>query len=282
VNPVAPGLYLIDVSDKSNPAPAAYVPSTGVHSVTIHTIDGEDYVFASMPDQNIYRIVKGPLPNLEAVGTFGIGHDSIVMDDPLLGKPLLYSANGGAGFVIADVSDPSAPQQLAEWNIPDRGDRYYIHTGAVSIVDGRRIAVVTSEDWLDYPSALWVLDATDFGLVETLVNWSAPGEHAADGLRYSMHNPRFLGDDLILAYYHGGAWSLDLSTPEVVRPQGLFMPGESNGWKPTKSKTSVVSDSLCGAFNLGDAPLTFDVEVTEGAVYVADLHTGLYALKPLW
>ena len=282
VNPVAPGLYLIDVTDKSNPFPAAYIPSTGVHSITVHSIGGEDYVFASMANENIFRIVRGPVPQLQPVGEFSIGHDSIVLDDPLLGKPLLYAANGGAGFVIADVSDPSAPQQLAEWNIPDRDDMYYIHTGAATIIDGRRIAVVTSEDWLDYPSALWVLDATDFTLIETLTSWSAPGEHAADGLRYSMHNPRFLGDDLLLSYYHGGVWSLDLSAPERPTPQGLFMPGVSNGWTPTKTKTSVVSDSLCGAFNLGDAPLAFDVEVTDDAVYVADLHTGLYTLKPLW
>lgn len=282
VNPVAPGMYLIDVRDKSNPIPAAYVPATGVHSVTVHNIGGEDYVFASMPNENIYHIVKGPVPQLEAVGEFGIGHDSIVVDDPLLGKPLLYSANGGAGFVIADVSDPGAPQQLAEWNIPNRDDKYYIHTGAVQFIGGKRIAVVSSEDWLDYPSALWVLDATDFTLVETLASWSAPGEHAADGLRYSMHNPRFLGDDLILAYYHGGVWSLDLSDPARPTPQAVFMPAESNGWTPQKTKTTAVSDSLCGVFHLGDAPLAFDVETTDGAVYVADLHTGLYALKPLW
>lgn len=282
VNPVAPGLYLVDVRDKSLPTAAFYVPSSGVHSVTVKRIGGEDYVFASMPNENIYRIVREPVPRLEAVGEYAIGHDSIVVDDPILGKPLLYAANGGAGFVISDVSDPANPQQVAEWNIPDRDDKYYIHTGAVSIIDGRRIAVVTSEDWMEYPSALWVLDATDFGYVELLTSWSAPGEHAADGLRYSMHNPRFLGDDLILSYYHGGVWSLDLSEPATPTPQALFMPGESNGWKPEKMKTAVVSDELCGAFNLGDAPFAFDVEVTDGAVYVADLHTGLYALEPGW
>ncbi|HUR68976.1 MAG TPA: hypothetical protein VM370_06990, partial [Candidatus Thermoplasmatota archaeon] len=241
VNPVAPGLHLIDVRDKTDPKPAFYLPNTGVHSVTVHRIAGEDYVFALMPQQNIVHIVKEPVPRLEPVGQVSIAHDSMVMDDPALGVPLLYAANGGAGFVISDVSDPANPKQLAEWNIPDRGDRYYIHTGAVQTIGGRRIAVVTSEDWEDYPSALWVLDATDLGLVQMLANWSAPGEHAADGLRYSMHNPRFLGDDLILAYYHGGAWSLDLSTPSAPKVQGLFVPGETNGWKPQPTETHAVS-----------------------------------------
>ncbi|HUR68299.1 MAG TPA: hypothetical protein VM370_03565, partial [Candidatus Thermoplasmatota archaeon] len=87
---------------------------------------------------------------------------------------------------------------------------------------------------------------------------------------------------LILAYYHGGAWSLDLSTPSAPKVQGLFVPGETNGWKPQPTETHAVSDSMCGVFHLDDAPMVFDVETVEGAVYVADLPTGVYALKPTW
>lgn len=287
VNPVAPGLYLIDVRDKANPKLAAYLQDQGVHSVTVHRIKGEDYVFALMTGNNVVHIDRsGAVPQLVRVGSVPIGHDSMVVDDPLLGKPLLYAANGGAGFEISDVSDPAKPQKLAAWNIPNRGDKYYVHTGAIASIEGRRIAVVTSEDWGDYPSALWVLDATDFGSIETLSNWSAPGAHAADGLRYSMHNPRFLGSTLILAYYHGGVFALDLSTqahresPVIV---GQYTPHASNGWKPQPTETHAVSDRLCGAFNLGDAPLVFDVETGPGnVVYVGDLPTGLYTIKPTW
>jgi len=283
VNPFAPGLYLIDARDKGAMKPAGFVPQTMVHSVTVHRIADEDYVFALVSGaENIFRIVKGPVPQLVAVGSVSIGHDSVVVDDPVLGVPLLYAANGGAGFVVSDVSDPSAPEQVAEWNIPDReDDMYYIHTGVVTMIGDHRIAVVTSEDWEDYPSALWVLDATDFGAIETLAQWSAPGEHAAEGLRYSMHNPRFLGDRLILSYYHGGAWSLDLSDPAAPRAQGVFMPGVSSGYRPAKPAASAYSDSACGAFTFADAPYVMDVETWEGAVYVADLHTGLYTLRPL-
>lgn len=285
VNPVAPGIYLVDVRDKTSPRIAHYLPASGVHSVTIHRIGDSDYVFAATAGENVFRINRGPAPTLERVAELPIGHDSVVVDDPLLGAPLLYAANGGAGFEIWNVADPAAPEKVGAWNIPDRGDRYYIHTGAVSAIEGRRIAVVTSEDWGDYPSALWILDATDLGLVETLGNWSAPGEHAADGLRYSMHNPRFMDSTLVLSYYHGGVWALDLSTPEKrASPEivGQYMPSETNGWKPVKPKTAAVSDSLCGVFNLADAPLAFDVEIGDGVVYVADMPSGLYTIKPTW
>ncbi|MEA3200580.1 MAG: hypothetical protein QOE90_2008 [Thermoplasmata archaeon] len=286
VNPAGPGLYLIDVRDKANPRLADYMPNSGVHSVTVHRIHGEDYVFGLMPNDNVVHIVRSPVPRLEAVGQVSIGHDSIVVDDPILQKPLLYAANGGAGFEISDVSDPGHPKLLAAWNIPDRNGKYYIHTGAVTSVDGRRIAVVTSEDWQDYPSALWVLDATDFGLIQTISHWSAPGDHAADGLRYSMHNPRFLGTTLILAYYHGGVWALDMgSAQKLAHPQviGQFSPSTSNGWRPQPTDTHAVSDTECGKFNLADAPMVFDVETgPQGYVYVADLPTGLYTVKPTW
>lgn len=285
VNPVAPGLYLVDVRDKAQPRVAAYLPDPGVHSVTVHRIRGEDYVFALMYGKNVIRIVKDPFPRFEQVTSVTIGHDSIVTDDALSGKTLLYASNGPAGFTIDDVSDPAHPQQLAEWNIPNRGNRYYIHTSAVQTIQGHRIVVVTSEDWQAYPSALWVLDATDFGVLETLSNWSAPGNHSADGLRFSMHNPRFLGTTLILAYYHAGVWALDLSGPanwSKPKPVAVFVPGDTNGWSPAPTDTHAVSDELCGAFHLADAPLVFDVEPYRGYVYVADLPTGLYTVRPTW
>ncbi|HEX2022165.1 MAG TPA: hypothetical protein VHH36_05590, partial [Candidatus Thermoplasmatota archaeon] len=123
------------------------------------------------------------------------------------------------------------------------------------------------------------------GVIETLSQWSAPGEHAAEGLRYSMHNPRFMGSTLILAYYHGGVWALDLSTeasrasPVVV---GQFTPSETNGWMPRAPASEPIADARCGKFNRADAPLAFDVEIGDGVVYVADVPTGLYAIEPTW
>ena len=289
VNPVTPGLYLIDVRDKANPEMVAYEPDRGIHSVAVHRIDGTDYVFTLASEQrNVFRIdTSGPVARLVRIADLPIGHDSLVMDDPLLGKPLLYAANGAGGFTINDVSDPANPKQLAEWNIPNREDgMYYIHTGAVSIIEGRRIVVVTTEDWEDYPSALWVLDATDLGVIDTVSNWSAPGNHPAMAGMYSMHNPRFHGDKLVLTYYHGGLWALDLSTaakradPVVI---GQYMPAETKGGIPTTPKTTrAVETAGCPHLALQTAPLTFDVESGDGVVYVADLHTGLYTLKPTW
>ena len=287
LSPTPPGIWLIDARDKANPRVAGYANTGtfGAHSITIHRIGGKDYVFAGAANgQNVFEIVRSPLPMLVAVGQRPIGHDAVVEDDPLLGVPLLYAANGGAGFEVWDVSDPKSPQQVAAWNIPDRGDRYYVHHSAVQFIEGRRIVVVESEDWEDYPSPLWILDATDFGDVQVLGNWSNPGGHAADALRYSLHNPVFLGDKLVVAHYHGGVWALDLSTAEKRADPpvlGVFLPSEPGG-KPAAPAGYPVMQRMGRSFAVTDAPMTMDVKVVGDLVYAADLHTGLYALKPTW
>ncbi|HWH07709.1 MAG TPA: hypothetical protein VNX21_00820 [Candidatus Thermoplasmatota archaeon] len=287
LSPTPPGIWLIDARDKANPRVAGYANTGtfGAHSITIHRIGGKDYVFVGAASaQNVFEIVRTPLPMLRAVGERPIGHDAVVEDDPLLGAPLLYAANGGAGFEVWDVSDPARPQKVAAWNIPDRGDRYYVHHSAVQFIEGRRIVVVESEDWEDYPSPLWVLDATDFEDIQVLANWSNPGGHAAAALRYSLHNPVFLGDKLVVAHYHGGVWALDLSTaqaradPPVV---GVFLPSEPGG-KPVKPAGYAIMSARGRSFAVTDTPMTMDVKVVGDLVYAADLHTGIYALRPTW
>lgn len=285
LNVAAPaGMYLIDVKDKASPRIVDFLPYPpfGVHSITIHKIGDKDIVFAgASAGRNVVEIQRAPVPKLVQIGTRAIGHDAVIMDDPIEGKPFLYSAQGGAGFEVYDVSNPAAPQKVAAWNIPDRGDRYYVHQSAVQFIDGKRILVVESEDWEDYASPLWVIDATDLGDMQLLGNWTNPGNHAAEGLRYSMHNPIFVGSTLIVSHYHGGVWALDLSTPEKqARPEvtGVFLPGEPGG-KPTKPIGYTLLSATGRSFNVLDTPYTMDVETHEGYVYVADLHTGLYTIK---
>lgn len=287
VSPTPAGIYLIDVKDKASPRIVGFANTGtfGAHSITIHRINGKDYVFVGAANgRNVFEIQRSPLPMLVTIGERPIGHDAIVVDDPLLGKPLLYAANGGAGFEAYDVSDPAKPLKVLAWNIPDREDRYYVHHSAVQFIEGRRIVVVESEDWEDYPSPLWVLDATDFEDVQVLGNWSNPGAHAAEDLRYSLHNPVFMGDKLVVAHYHGGVWALDLSTPEKrANPPvvGVFLPSEPAG-APAKPVGYAVMQRLGRSFAVTDVPMTMDVKVVGDYVYAADLHTGVYALKPTW
>lgn len=277
VNPFGPGLYLVDARDKGRPVLADYEANLGVHSVVVHRIGGADYVFAGASGgQNVYRIETGTPAKLTPVASLPIGHDASVQDDPLSGRTLLYGATGGVE--IWDVTDPTAPQELALIQLDsEEWDARWIHSVEAQIIDGRRILFASSEDSDDISSLAWVFDATDLEDVRLLSTWSAGDVPAGPALRWSMHNPRFLGDVVVLAHYHGGVWGIDLADPARPAVVGQYMPARDTGFIPTPRP-----NPLCGDAQFHDLPYVFDVEVGEGVVYAADLHTGLYALKPTW
>lgn len=285
-SPFGPGLYLIDARDKSAPTLAQYLPGRGTHSVTIHSIGGRDIVFsaATADPLTIHEIVREPRPMLVPLGTLPIGESSIVLDDPLLGKPLLFASNGFAGYSVHDVSTPEAPQLVGKWAFPDEDEGRYLHTSAVAYIDGRRIIAITSEDWKDLPSMVWIVDATDLERFELLGTWMNPGGHPADDLRFSLHNPRIDNGTLWLSHYHAGVWALDISTPERWREpvvKGVFVPGEDVGNAEFPPLHAYMRTRDRG-FAVDATPMVMDVAIHQGVAYAADMHSGLYAIKPTW
>lgn len=293
-NPFGPGLYLIDARDKTRPTVADYVPAPGVHSLSIHRIKGEDYVFALMGGRNILKIDKsGPRPALVGVGQVQIGHDSALYDDPVLGLPILYSATASRNLLVHDVSDPAQPRSIGKWALDEQeGKNHYVHAVAVDWIEGRRIVALESEDWRSLPSPVWILDATDLGDIERIGNWTNPGQKPANAgqaggsfggqLTFSTHNPRLERGLLYLSHYHGGVWVLNVSSlaqarePEIL---GYYLPHNNNGgFTPRSAEGTYPKPNFCG-FELDEIPIVFDLEVQNGVIYAADLHTGLYVLK---
>lgn len=294
VNLVPPGLSLVDIRDPSRPVVHDFFPGS-VHSVTTHVIDGAHIVWAVSSTQNLGNVFRIdttlPKARLLPLGSHPISHDATAFDDPLLGHPILLTADGMRPMTIWDVSDPGNPVALGSWEPEDRGSppnvKYYIHHAQVAILDGRRIVVVQSEDWRDYPSPFWVLDFTDLGSPRLLGSWANPAGLGAEGLRWSQHNPRLTPDGrLALSHYHAGVWTFDLSTPgswAEPKPNGVFLPAEDVGWRPGPTHTNKpVRDRVCGGygeFYLEDSPETFDVEWHGRYLYAADAATGLYVLE---
>lgn len=299
VNPFGPGLYLLDVRDKANPKLADYVPDSGVHSVTIHAVDGVDYVVtlgADAAGKNIRKIDRAAARFVD-VGSVAISHDASIYDDPLLGKPVLY-VTGSTSLMVYDFSDPASLVPLGSWSPPNLKEKsHYVHAVAMDIVEGHRILALESEDWQDNPSPLWIVDATNFDDMTHVTTWYNPGNHSANAggaqtLAFSTHNPRIENGTLYLAHYHGGVWILDISSlnktqePPVL---GYFIPSEDNGGYKAQSSQSALpypgpiggpgNHPLCyGGFSMDEMPNVFDLEVRNGIVYAADLHTGLYTI----
>lgn len=311
--------YLIDTRDKASPLVADVMTMNrvtvggllagepkpgglelGQHSVAVHRIQDQDYAFIAGKMFRIERSEEGG--RLLYVNEISTGHDIYVRDTPW-GTTWALAANGGGGLVVWDVSDPSTPFQLATWDLPDRkelaeqGEAYYFHTADVSFQpDGQVLLVLTSEDWGETVSPLWIIDGNQLvGLdmepstpiqLEVLGTWSNPGGHSAlAGLTFSLHNPRFHdGGLLTVSSYHGGMWQLDVRHPEFwADPAPIAYAAFAEG-EPTVAADpveSLVQRNLCGLEIALDAPSYWDVEVgVDGITYLADGFMGLYTFTP--
>lgn len=301
-SPAGPGIYLIDFRNKERgPILAHYLPSQGIHSVTIHRIGGVDYVYALggslLGGGNIYRIdTTGLQPMLVASGSVPIGHDAAAYDDPVLGIPTLYVANV-KDLQVYDLTTPTDPFLLGKWALElDEAKNHYVHAVAMEMVEGQRIVVLESEDWRGNPSPMWVLDATDFGAMYRIGNWTNPGGKPANAgvpsapavnnfggqLIFSTHNPRAEDGLVYLSHYHGGIWVLNVTTyakaenPEIM---GYYLPHNDNGgYRPRSAEAAYPKPNVVCGFELTQVPLVFDSEVLDGIAYIADVHTGLYAV----
>ncbi|MEA3190059.1 MAG: hypothetical protein QOD77_641 [Thermoplasmata archaeon] len=319
VNPLGVvGAYLLDTQDKTLPVVADAMtlngvtlgnvlggqgpgqPEQGQHSVAVHRIGGVDYALIFGKVYQIELSEQGA--HLVHVSTIPTGHDIYVRDTPW-NTTWALSANGGGGLTIWDLTDPTAPFQLATWDVPDRealankGVEYYIHTADVSFQpDGQVLIVVTSEDFAEHVSPFWVVDgnplrgvttaSSPIELDNTLGSWSNPGDHnALAGLTFSLHNPRFHdGGILTLSSYHGGMWQLDLRHPSFwADPAPIAYAAYSDGEPPQVSDPveGAVQKNLCGLEIAVDTPSYWDVEVGPGGhLYLADGMMGLYTFAP--
>lgn len=292
LQPVLPGMHLIDTSDPSDPVRVDYKPpqdqSLGHHSITIFSSESGDYVYHGAGDGVLYRIDRSA-GALEAVGEFMSGHDSALFWDPIEERMLLLSADVNR-LTIYDLSDPEDPVELGGWAVDDP-ELYYVHTAVGDHLDGRNIAVVNSEDFRDHPARFWILDITQPNAPEVLADWTSPGEAPSGPLTFSLHNPRIQEGILTFSFYHAGVWQFDLNDPDRLedpRPRAFYLPQGPVGRMPTPDATPVQSP-VCGTLlstpdnrldiPMDAVPMTFDVELFGDFVYAADINTGVHALR---
>jgi hypothetical protein len=303
--------YLVDTSDKSLPIAVDVVTVQGtasdptqpgglsVHSVAVHRIGESDYAFLSGAIYRIDRAEGGG--SLVHVGDIPVGHDMYVRDTPW-NTTWAIVANGGGGMVVWDVTDPASPFEIANWNIEGRGEGevpdYYFHTADVAFLGDQILFALSSEDWGETISPLWILDgnplwgltgmpgqASPF-LLQELGRWQNPGNHSAlPGLTFSLHNPRFHdGGILTLSSYHGGMWQLDIRIPEFwadPAPIGYAVYTDGTPSLMGDPIENAVSQNLCGLDIQAEAPSYWDVEVgPNGHLYLADAFMGLYTFAP--
>ena len=163
----APGVELVDIRDRRNPALLDVYPvlsEGGVHTVRSHVIpedpkdkgprDAGEFVFslANGVGIDIARISRsGDSIAIEPWNFITLGeggaHDTYIQNDPISRRTYLYLAGGFAtGFFVFDVTDPLAIETVAEWDLtPECTEDWYAHTIDVAYRGKRRYVTLPSE-----------------------------------------------------------------------------------------------------------------------------------------
>lgn len=205
-------LVLVDLTDLAAPRQAFKldVPKQA-HSLATRDFDGVEYVYAAgqtAPDGTF--VVKRTGWELELLGQYRtldllstpIGHhDPIVVEDEIVGAPLLYVSQGFEGWTVADLADPAAPRKIGG-SLPEPGA--YTHMLRVAFIEGKRIVVTQSEVGLN---AMYVYDATDLSAPKVLARWNVDAARP----QVPQHNLQIVGDHLYLVHYTEGLFVFDLT-----------------------------------------------------------------------
>lgn len=177
--------------------------------------------------------------------------------DMFLHEGRLYINHWALGYVVADVTNPSAPVELGRFAYPHATS----HANGVARYGDRLIAFEGGEAW---GAHLRVLDVTQPANIQQIGELRLPPE-------VSLHN--FVIDEparrLYLAHYQFGVRVLDISVPESPQQIAYY-----NTWSPGPLAGGSFFDGAIG-IRYPKAP-----DVTqEGYVYVADTLRGLLVLR---
>jgi hypothetical protein len=290
------GIVAYDVSAPASPREIGFWPvgRDGVHMLDVHVIHGTTWVFATTPFYSPAALATQPLPIgspdnsvviLRWDGTtllpvasydapekkgYDFCHDITVVDDG--DQVLLLTGYAVLGAGIADVTDPAHPKHLGSFLLASAGIKDSdVHTVMLERVAGRRILVTSPE--LANDGELLTIDATDPAHPQLLGRWSLPDTKDRVGAEWSPHNVELLDGRAYLAHYHAGAWVLDVGTPAT-----LLEPKVLAYFAPAETDHAPAPNFL---YN-GEAPSTWELIPAKGRVFVTDMGTGLYVLKPDW
>jgi len=286
----------VDVTDKSDPTVVGTYPhDTGFHNCFHHRIGGQDYVFAIKDiddgSSGLYVFTfdratgaltlvntwnyEGNLRDANVTGGDAYIHDIVVQYDERLDRPVGYLSYWNAGLYALDLSDPTAVEVLGHF---DMSNCHYSEP-APAYIDGKRVVVAGQE----IPSQsngttgkLYLLDADAIGdgwdgednIVE-LDSWEWQTDVTFDDYTLSPHNFTVTDDGWVhVGHYHGGTRFLRMKTGNwTLSEKGYF-----------RAAKDVPEDSKVVGLNHA-APFAWTAVRQNGVTYVADINTGLYALR---
>ncbi|MFC6951542.1 hypothetical protein [Halorubellus litoreus] len=269
-----PGITLVDVSDPTDPTELAFV-DVGHHIHNCFLDDGYAYLTVNESGDAAFSesrttIVDVSDPTDAAVvgeyrlkddfPAFALGgqaacHDVYVQDD------VLYQAFWDAGVVVADVSDPSDPELLAQFgNAPDADDPgfdgagYLTRPGNAHYVqpspDGDLVYVgaetfpgnvVTNPEDEDY-GGIRIFDVSDGDDPRQVGEIRPP---SVDAFRTS-HNFDVTANRVHASWYDGGVTVHDVSDPTNPETRMRYRTEDTSFWGAVAERGFTVASDIGG------------------------------------
>ncbi|PTL79578.1 LVIVD repeat-containing protein [Vitiosangium sp. GDMCC 1.1324] len=243
------GVLLFDITHPADPKLVRNLPG-GSGRVNNHTLFIEgDRLYATTNNSVSIFDVSTPLAPVELnryapVSEFpNSPHDMLAVGDRL------YVNNAIAGYVVADVSNPSDIRTLGQFDYPGQ----YSHANAVGTFAGRTIAFVGGEGPFEH---LRVLDVTDPANIVKI------GEFQLRPT-VSIHNMLLVGKKLYISWYQEGVRVLNVANPTKPTQVAYY-----NTWRETDPHRGQHLDGAIGIRIPGD-----------GYIYVVDTSRGLLILR---
>ncbi|MHB1260564.1 MAG: LVIVD repeat-containing protein [Thermoplasmatota archaeon] len=280
-DPSGGGLFLVNVEDKESPYLESFTPifdqdalvPVGVHNANALVINGTRYVAATTANGiTILLEVEGESGHrtLREVSRVAGMHDTTVQEHPITGRTYIYGAEGG-GVVITDITDPSKPEVVVEYD-DDALVAYHQVVPSDVLIDGRHYTISATETQ-NAPIKFSILDTTDPTAPEYAGEWILPGHEHLTGeggaYRFSPHNLDFDHGRIYIGHYHAGVWVIDVSSAERIATPvtlGFYQPHRQEPFVPRTPMGADVPDVWAATRH------------SDGHIYAVDVNTGLYVL----
>lgn len=276
------GVGVFDVSDKANPRFIDFLATPGSHNLQQQSINGTDFVFTA--NTTILKFDRSAQKLVQVAHVPGT-HDATVVRHPLTGDWLLYT--GTQQLAIYNVTNPEDPQIVLNPGDWKDGTGWHDQVAFPYLVDGRALLALAGENFVStgaaagdgVPDTITLVDITDPAQPKKLGTWKPPFAAKLPWASYAFSAHEMAATpqgQLAVAWYHGGAWVIDLSTQErQAAPVTLA------AYQP-----HVAMNVLPSTFQqtpLPYVPYVWSAAWDErGYLVVPDIHTGVYVLEPAW
>lgn len=262
------GITTVDVSDPEDPEELAFHDAgSGIHNVFLK--DGYAYLTVNESDDNVFSEARTDVVDVsdptdpEKVGEYRLAddfpefaaagvnpnHDVYVQDD------LLYQAFWDAGVVVADVSDPTDPQLVAQFGDAPEADtpqpdpfpieRYFAGEGNAHYVQPSPDGSITYVGDEKFPGAfeedpptekyggIRIFDTSDWDDIEQIGFIDPPDVDV--GLRTS-HNFDVTRNRIHTSWYNGGVRVFDVTDPEDPEELAAYNPEGYSFWTAVRGR----------------------------------------------